>query len=100
MTTQERCESISCERFPKWLCLGDVNGDGVVNPSDFALVQVFFGVRTSEALCNYDIDCDGQINPVDSGLVQMMFGTCPPVPTTCHVGLWIDDEICNPDRCD
>jgi hypothetical protein len=100
MTTRERCESIGCERFPEWLCLGDVNGDGRINPSDAALVEVFFGVQTSEALCNYDIDCDGQINPVDSGLVQMLFGACPPPPETCHVGLWLDGEICNPDPCD
>ena len=68
-----------CSRDPGWLCDGDVDGDGQVNPVDAGLVQAVFcapGDCTPDALCNYDLDCDGQINPVDSGIVQSLFGTC------------------------
>jgi hypothetical protein len=69
----------SCVRDPAWVCDGDVDGDGQVNPVDAGLVQSAFCIGddcTDDARCNYDVDCDGQINPVDSGIVQSLFGTC------------------------
>ena len=68
------CES--CARNPQWICDGDVDGDGQVNPVDSGLVQAAFGSTDDRDLCRYDMDCDGQINPVDSGIVQSLFGTC------------------------
>lgn len=65
-----------CGRDPEWLCDGDVDGDGQVNPVDAGLVQVAFGSADESDLCQYDMDCDGQLNPVDSGIVQSLFGTC------------------------
>jgi hypothetical protein len=65
-----------CGRDPGWLCEGDVDGDGQVNPVDSGIVQANFGNFDEQALCNYDIDCDGQISPVDAGIVQSLFGTC------------------------
>jgi hypothetical protein len=65
-----------CVRVPEWVCDGDVDGDGQVNPVDAGVVQSHFGSDQDVALCNYDLDCDGQINPVDSGIVQSLFGTC------------------------
>ena len=65
-----------CVRDPEWICDGDVDGDGQVNPVDSGLVQAAFGSADDQDLCNYDVDCDGQINPVDSGIVQSLFGTC------------------------
>ncbi len=65
-----------CVRDPQWLCDGDVDGDGQVNPVDAGLVQAAFGSSDDQILCNYDLDCDGQINPVDAGIVQSLFGTC------------------------
>ena len=72
-----------CTRDPEWLCDGDVDGDGQVNPVDAGLVQVAFGSIHEQALCNYDLDCDGQINPVDSGIVQSLFGTCEEPRDAC-----------------
>ncbi len=69
-----RCPS--CVRDPEWMCDGDVDGDGQVNPVDSGLVQAAFGSAEESDLCHYDVDCDGQINPVDSGIVQSLFGTC------------------------
>jgi hypothetical protein len=72
-----------CTRDPEWLCDGDVDGDGQVNPVDSGLVQAAFGSLDAQDLCNYDLDCDGQINPVDAGIVQSLFGTCEPVREVC-----------------
>jgi hypothetical protein len=72
-----------CVRDPDWICDGDVDGDGQVNPVDSGLTQSFFGSTDEQALCQYDIDCDGQINPVDSGIIQSLFGTCDPPRNVC-----------------
>ncbi len=78
--------SNGCVRNPEWLCDGDVDGDGQVNPVDAGLVQANFCAGetcTDDALCQYDLDCDAQINPVDSGIVQSLFGTCEAPPDVC-----------------
>ena len=72
-----------CVRDPEWICDGDVDGDGQVNPVDSGLVQAAFGSTDAGDLCQYDIDCDGQINPVDSGIVQSLFGTCESPRDVC-----------------
>ena len=76
-------ESGGCVRNPEWICDGDVDGDGQVNPVDSGLVQAAFGSLDDQDLCNYDVDCDGRINPVDSGIVQSLFGTCDPPRDGC-----------------
>ena len=72
-----------CVRNPQWVCDGDTDGDGQVNPVDAGLVQAAFGSADESDLCQYDIDCDGQINPVDSGIVQSLFGTCEEPRSEC-----------------
>jgi hypothetical protein len=72
-----------CVRNPEWVCDGDVDGDGQVNPVDSGLVQAAFGSTDEQDVCNYDVDCDGQINPVDSGIVQSLFGTCEAPRNVC-----------------
>ena len=72
-----------CTRDPEWICDGDVDGDGQVNPVDSGLVQAAFGSTDQTDLCQYDVDCDGQINPVDSGIVQSLFGTCNAPRSVC-----------------
>ncbi len=72
-----------CVRKPEWVCDGDVDGDGQVNPVDSGLVQAAFGSADESDLCQYDVDCDGQINPVDSGIVQSLFGTCEEPRDVC-----------------
>ncbi len=74
---------VGCTRDPEWICDGDVDGDGQVNPVDAGLVQAAFGSLDEQDLCNYDVDCDGRINPVDSGIVQSLFGTCDAPRDTC-----------------
>jgi hypothetical protein len=73
-----------CLRNPAWVCDGDTDGDGQVNPVDSGLVQAAFGSLDEQDVCNYDVDCDGQINPVDSGIVQSLFGTCEPPRDVCR----------------
>jgi hypothetical protein len=79
-------EGGGCTRNPVWVCDGDTDGDGQVNPVDSGLVQANFGSTDEQDLCNYDVDCDGQINPVDSGIVQSLFGTCNAPRAECGGG--------------
>jgi hypothetical protein len=79
----------ACTRQPQWICEGDVDGNGVVNPVDVGLVQAAFctpGQCPDPDLCQYDIDCNGAISPVDSGLVQAQFGVCDPPSPPCGGG--------------
>ncbi len=72
-----------CVRDPAWICDGDVDGDGQVNPVDSGLVQGAIGSPDEQDVCNYDIDCSGFINPVDVGIVQSLFGTCDAPRAVC-----------------
>ncbi|UCF34080.1 MAG: hypothetical protein JSV78_01995, partial [Phycisphaerales bacterium] len=62
------------------LCMGDGNGDGVVDPTDVGLAKYYYASTEEEAICRYDINCDGTIDPVDVGLIKYYYGV-----------------ICNPD---
>lgn len=76
-----------CVRDPDWVCDGDVDGNGAVNPVDYGLVQAAFcqsGECGEQALCQYDLDCNGVINPVDAGIVQSLFGTCDAPRPPCN----------------
>ena len=72
-----------CVRDPAWICDGDVDGDGQVNPVDVGLVMAAFGLIDDQDLCNYDVDCNEQINPVDAGIVLSLFGSCEPPRDVC-----------------
>jgi hypothetical protein len=74
----DECEDL-CFREPEWVCDGDVDGNGTVNPVDVGLVQAAFcsaGDCADDDLCQYDLDCNAAINPVDAGIVQSLFGGC------------------------
>ncbi len=80
----DECEA--CIRDPEWVCDGDVDGDGQVNPVDSGLVQAGFcsgEACSDDQLCQYDLDCDGQVNPVDAGIVQSLFATCESPRDVC-----------------
>jgi hypothetical protein len=80
----DSCEP--CVRNPAWVCDGDVDGNGAVNPVDVGLVQAAFCSLqdcTPADLCQYDLDCNGAINPVDSGIVQLLYGSCDPPRDVC-----------------
>jgi hypothetical protein len=81
--TPNTCVPGGCVRNPRWVCDGDVDGNGVVNPVDVGLVQAAFGSTNEDDLCQYDLDCNGVINPVDAGLVQALFGQCDPPRDVC-----------------
>jgi hypothetical protein len=76
----DECE---CIRNPAWVCDGDVDGNGAVNPVDVGLIQAAFGSTHPRDLCQYDMDCNDAINPVDSGIVQSLFGACNPPRGVC-----------------
>ncbi len=89
-----------CLRDPEWICDGDVDGDGQVNPVDSGLIQAAFGSIDEDDLCQYDVDCDGQINPVDSGIVQSLFGTCDAPRDPCpNPPRWFVGEDCESFEC-
>jgi hypothetical protein len=80
-------ETGGCVRDPEWVCMGDVDGNGRVNPVDVGLIQAAFcsqGQCPEQALCQYDIDCNDVINPVDAGIVQSLFGQCAPPNDPCR----------------
>ena len=92
------CET-TCRRDPAWVCDGDVDGDGQVNPVDAGLVAAAFGSIRERDLCSYDVDCDGQINPVDAGIVQSLFGVCNAPRSTCGAGEWLKGVDCGNFEC-
>jgi hypothetical protein len=96
----KRVSGGGCVRRPAWVCDGDVDGNGTVNPVDVGLVQAAFCAPEGcpdDDLCQYDLDCNGAINPVDSGIVQSLFATCDPPRGTCEAETDTDgDRI--PDR--
>jgi hypothetical protein len=76
LTTLE-CSSLYCGDLPDAaVCMGDVNGDGMVDPSDVGLVKFWYGDTDPASLCYYDVNCDGQIDPSDVGLVKFYYGIC------------------------
>jgi hypothetical protein len=79
----ERLVCEGCARDPQWVCDGDVDGNGAVNPVDVGLVQAAFGSADPQDLCNYDLDCNEAINPVDAGIVQSRFGECEEPRSAC-----------------
>jgi hypothetical protein len=82
----DACEAGTCTRDPQWVCDGDVDGNGAVNPVDVGLVQAAFcsvGECPEQDLCQYDLDCNDTVNPVDVGIVQSRFGMCDPPRDEC-----------------
>jgi hypothetical protein len=89
-----------CTRDPDWVCDGDVDGNGTVNPLDVGAVMSAFctaGLCPGEDLCQYDLDCSGAVNPTDAGIVLSLLGTCNAPRPPCNVPRDFDgDRI--PDR--
>jgi chitodextrinase len=75
--TTEPCSAIQCGDLPSpSVCKGDVDGNGMVTPSDVGLVKFWYGDTDPANLCYYDVNCDGVINPADVGLVKFYYGAC------------------------
>ncbi|UCF33563.1 MAG: hypothetical protein JSV78_14645 [Phycisphaerales bacterium] len=82
------CTGLDCCSFlsDPPVCIGDVNGDSAIEPTDVGLVKFFYGDTGLESICRYDVNCDGSIDPTDVGLVKYYYGTCggdPGVPPPC-----------------
>lgn len=63
-----------------FLCLGDVNEDGVIDPLDVGFILSRFGcpVGTGDPECDKaDVNNDGLVDPLDMGFVLARFGSCP-----------------------
>jgi formylglycine-generating enzyme required for sulfatase activity len=61
-------------------CLGDVDGNGVVNAGDRGAVSANIGQEHHLLLCIYDLDGNGVINAADRGFVSANIGLCSPLP--------------------
>ena len=57
-------------------CIGDINGDGVVNGSDLSQVLGFWGTCLSSD-CPADLDGDGSVTGADLSLLLGGWGACP-----------------------
>ncbi len=56
-------------------CLGDLNGDGIVNGADAGLLLAQWGSCPTE--CSGDLDEDGDVDGADLGLFLAAWGPCP-----------------------
>jgi hypothetical protein len=54
-------------------CVGDLNGDGMVNGADVGLMLAGWGTCRN---CAADLNHDGEINGADLGLLLSSWGSC------------------------
>ena len=54
-------------------CLADLSDDGIVNPSDLAILLGFWGVENPTL---GDLNADGEVNPVDLAILLSNWGSC------------------------
>ncbi|TVQ32232.1 MAG: hypothetical protein EA376_06160 [Phycisphaeraceae bacterium] len=59
-------------------CQGDINGDGVVNAQDLAILLSFWGTSEKSA----DLNDDGVVNAQDLAILLSWWGSCTGVLTT------------------
>ena len=57
---------------------GDLNLDGLCNPTDFSSVKLRFGQTVVNGNCEWDFNHDGVINPTDASSVKLRFGNTAP----------------------
>jgi len=79
------CEATSgtCDA---WLCDGDANSDGQVDPLDTGFILARLGLDPCVEGCAADVNCDDLIDPLDAGYALARFGTCdapPPCTPSC-----------------
>ena len=65
--------------IPCWrICPGDINGDGVIDLSDLAILLSNFGTAAGAQPSDGDIDGDGDVDLSDLAVMLSLFGTfCP-----------------------
>jgi hypothetical protein len=75
-------------------CLGDINGDGLVNAADLGLMLADWDTTAPVA----DLDGNGTVNGGDLGLLLLSWGPCPGDP--CDGVSCNDGDPCTIDACD
>jgi len=63
-------------------CNGDLDGDGIVTPSDQIILNGCLGQPPTGACAAADINCDGVIDGADMGVLSCQLGA-PPDPACC-----------------
>lgn len=61
-------------------CLGDTDGNGVVNAADRGQISANIGQTGNDQLCQFDLDGNGAINAADRGQVSANIGLCTALP--------------------
>ncbi len=61
-------------------CLGDTDGNGVVNAADRGQISANIGQTGNDQLCLFDLDGNGAINAADRGQVSANIGLCTSLP--------------------
>ena len=69
-------------------CVGDLNGDGVIDGADLGVQLSAWGPCTG---CAADINGSGVVDGVDLGLLLAAWGTCPGVPAWATVVQYAPD---------
>jgi hypothetical protein len=61
-------------------CLGDTDGNGVVNAADRGQISANIGQTGNDQVCLFDLDGNGAINAADRGQVSANIGLCTALP--------------------
>jgi hypothetical protein len=78
-------------------CLGDANGNGVIDGEDFGAYRLAYGSRYGEAGYNplVDYDADGEITGADFAVLQQSYGQeCRRIVAGAYAADW--EAYCGP----
>jgi hypothetical protein len=74
-------------------CVGDLNGDGVVNTADLLIMFSEWGPCGDDSSCFADLNGDGVVAVGDLLILFDGWGQCPPAPLVT-VPCCLDDDLC------
>jgi hypothetical protein len=58
-------------------CVGELNGDGVVNGADLGILLGLWGTCPTLGTCTADFNSDGSVTGADLGMMLGAWGACP-----------------------
>jgi hypothetical protein len=81
-TVETGCAAYVCDvtALQGITCLGDTDGNGVVNAADRGQISANIGQTSNDLLCLFDLDGNGTINAADRGQVSANIGFCTALP--------------------